>query len=145
MRPFDLNSAKLGEAVCLKDGSKARIICFNRKHRDYPIIVLRTCGDVEIVETYNEKGHHISDSQDSLLDLKMATKESEGYVKPTRKISNVDNLSYNSTNVYRVNGSVLCAKSLEDVITLYVVINEGYNNEINTIEVLHKGVGILNG
>lgn len=32
MRPFDLDAAKSGEKVCLRDGTPVRIVCFDRKH-----------------------------------------------------------------------------------------------------------------
>ena len=46
MRPFDLDAAKRGEKVCLRDGTPVRIICFDRKHNFLKLIVLiSTKGD----------------------------------------------------------------------------------------------------
>ena len=132
--------AKSGEPVCLKNGDKARIICFNRNNRDYPIVALRECGGSELVETYDLEGHNISASRNSLLDLKMATKDSEGYVKPT-KLKNTKNIKCSAINIYRVNGNILCAKTLDDAVALYYMLpNVERSMEINTLELLHKGV-----
>lgn len=42
MREFNLQEAKEGKPVCTRDGRKARIICFDRKHSEYPIVALVT-------------------------------------------------------------------------------------------------------
>ena len=138
MKPFNLSLAKSGEPVCLKDGSKARIICFNRNNREYPIVALRECGGSELVETYDLEGHNISSSRESNLDLRMATKDSEGYVKPI-KLKNIDNLKCGTINIYRINGNIVCAKTLDDAITLYYMLPQVEKSmEINTVELLHK-------
>lgn len=144
MKPFNLSLAKSGEPVCLKDGSKARIICFNRNNREYPIVALRECGGSELIETYDLEGHNIGASRDSLLDLRMATKDSEGYVKPT-KLKDAKDVKCGIINIYRVNGNILCAKTLDDAVSLYYMLpNVERSMEINTLELLHKGVCAIN-
>lgn len=58
MRPFDLDAAKRGEKVCLRDGTPVRIVCFDRKHDFLKLIVLVSTkdDDYEILREYNEKG-----------------------------------------------------------------------------------------
>lgn len=38
LKPFDLEAAKAGKPVCTRDGRKARIICFDLKNDEYPIV-----------------------------------------------------------------------------------------------------------
>ena len=40
MKPFDLELAKKGHPVCTRDGRDARIICYDAKTGEYPIIAL---------------------------------------------------------------------------------------------------------
>lgn len=40
LKPFDLEAAKTGKPVCTRDGRKARIICFDKKDINYPIVAL---------------------------------------------------------------------------------------------------------
>lgn len=42
MKAFDLEKAKAGEPVVCRDGSPARIICFDRLHDRYNIVALVT-------------------------------------------------------------------------------------------------------
>lgn len=49
MREFDLTAAKRGEPICLRNGTKARIICFDRKSKKGNIILLADEGDSESV------------------------------------------------------------------------------------------------
>lgn len=37
-KPFDLEQAKAGKPVCTRDGRKARIICFDLKNGNHPIV-----------------------------------------------------------------------------------------------------------
>ena len=144
MKPVDLNLAKSGEPVCLKNGDRARIICFNRNNRGYPIVALRECNGSELLETYDLEGHNISAARDSLLDLRMATKDSEGYVKPT-KLKDTKDVKCGTINIYRVNGNILCAKTLDDAVALYYMLpNVERSMEINTLELLHKGICAIN-
>ena len=40
MKPFDLEKAKAGASICTRDGSKARIVCFDADNDRFPIVVL---------------------------------------------------------------------------------------------------------
>lgn len=40
LKPFDLEAAKAGKPVCTRDGRKARIVCYDRKSENYPILAL---------------------------------------------------------------------------------------------------------
>lgn len=47
MKPFDIKAAKAGAPVCMRNGDKVRIICFDRISRAFPIIALRIDSDNE--------------------------------------------------------------------------------------------------
>ena len=56
MKPFDIELAKQGKPVCLRNGRKARIICFDVKNTEYPIIALIENGIHEVIMHFDERG-----------------------------------------------------------------------------------------
>ena len=63
MKEFNLEEAKAGKPVCMMDGSKVRILCFDAKC-DFPIIALievnRMDGTIyEYVRLYRDDGKNI--------------------------------------------------------------------------------------
>ncbi len=73
MKAFDLEKAREGAKVCTRDGDSVRIICFDRKNEDFPIVALLTCVDgEEIVETYTEDGYFDKRKTWDELDLMLA-------------------------------------------------------------------------
>ena len=78
MKPFDIELAKQGKPVCLRNGIKARIICFDVKNSDYPIIALVEYGIHEVAMYFNERG--IAHAYSSGYDLMMASEKYEGWV-----------------------------------------------------------------
>ena len=40
LKPFDLEAAKNGAKVVTRDGHAVRIICYDRKNEEYPIVAL---------------------------------------------------------------------------------------------------------
>ena len=83
MKKFDLEEARAGKPVCLRDGRPARIICFDAEG-DFPIIALvlersfYTCNR-EYPESYTNKGKFSAKDRDE-SDLMMVTDKKEGYV-----------------------------------------------------------------
>ena len=76
MKPFNLDEAKAGNAVCTRDGRKARIICYDRKDTDYPIVALIDFeSDGECITTCNLTGKYIGGTSNSQYDLFMAEEE----------------------------------------------------------------------
>lgn len=69
MKPFDLEAAKRGAAVCTRDGSCVRIVCTDCRGED-PIVALVDYETGEDVSTYNSRGRYHG-SADSDLDLFM--------------------------------------------------------------------------
>lgn len=77
MKPFNLEEAKNGKPVCTRDGKKARIICFDRKKPDYPIIALVKEDKSEDVHTYKEDGGECLVID---YDLMMVGEKKEGWI-----------------------------------------------------------------
>ena len=75
MKPFNLDLAKAGHPVCTVDGRKARIVCFDRKIADYPLVVLIETrnGVEETICTYTEEGkfHNKPFLDNGMCDLRM--------------------------------------------------------------------------
>lgn len=58
MKPFDLEAAKRGAAVCMRNGKPVRIICTDRVSSKYPVVVLVPDGEYEDVEIYTSTGKY---------------------------------------------------------------------------------------
>ena len=56
MKKFDLERAKKGEPVCTREGRKVRIICYDFKHDDQPILALVDMGERESPYCFYEDG-----------------------------------------------------------------------------------------
>ena len=54
--PFNLEKAKAGAKLITRDGSHARILCWDLKQEDYPIIAAVNKGGVESVCFYTNDG-----------------------------------------------------------------------------------------
>lgn len=80
MKPFDLEQAKAGAPVQTRDGHAARIICFDRKGNNLPVVALVTDPDgEEYTRVYPSNGGYLL-TQESDLDLFMAPVKREGWV-----------------------------------------------------------------
>ena len=79
MKPFNLEEAKAGKPVCTRDGRPARIIEFNMKDENFPIIAIVSCDVVEIVGTFTLQGSYYKDIK-SPKDLMMVANKKEGWV-----------------------------------------------------------------
>lgn len=78
MKPFDIEKAKQGKPICLRNGKKARIVCFDVKNNDYPILVLVEEDELEVTLFVNERGENrVSPSE---YDLMMASEKKTGWV-----------------------------------------------------------------
>lgn len=82
MKPFNLELAKQEHPVQTRDGRPARIICFDRKDKDFPIVALvesisKTC---EFPQVYTNEGKIHPDGRESGVDLVMTTIKKEGWI-----------------------------------------------------------------
>ena len=77
LKPFDLEEAKKGKPVCTRNGHKARIVCFDVKGANYPILTLvEECGK-ESTYCYDACGKSTVNTD---MDLMMLPEKHEGWV-----------------------------------------------------------------
>ena len=81
MKPFNLELAKKGYPVCTKDGRDARIICYDAKTGEYPIIALVYCTKscTEAVYSYTLEGEYLVKEENN-SDLMMKSARHTGWV-----------------------------------------------------------------
>ena len=79
LKPFDLEAAKAGKPVCTRDGSKARIVCFDRKDNAPIIALIERVDGIEILQCYHNDGKCFHD-ETSNNDLMMLPEKKEGWV-----------------------------------------------------------------
>lgn len=79
MRPFNLEEAKAGKPVCTRDGRNARIVCFDLKGGECPILAAVMFGDGEITIRYTNEGSWLT-TEDSENDLFMKSEIKSGWV-----------------------------------------------------------------
>ena len=78
LKPFDIQKAREGKPVCIRDGRKARIICFDTKGDPCPIIALVEENNIESAYHYDKNGQNAY--KKSELDLMMLPEKKEGWV-----------------------------------------------------------------
>ena len=80
-KPFDLEAAKAGKPVCTRDGRKVRILCYDLKGAEYPIVALVEAHDYldESISTYDRNGRFDHDRENK-NDLMMFPQKKEGWV-----------------------------------------------------------------
>ena len=81
LRPFDLEAAKSGKPVCTRGGRKARIICFDFKNDDYPLVAaVEEHEGKELTLMYTNKGFFYQSEKKDNLDLMMLPEKKEGWL-----------------------------------------------------------------
>lgn len=80
MKPFNLEEAKQGKPVCNKAGGNVRILCFDRKGEDYPIVALHDNQDGEEFVCFHTSDGRNYKSAESELDLSMKPEKKEGWI-----------------------------------------------------------------
>lgn len=114
MKPFDLELAKAKHPVQTRDGRPVRILCYDKKDDDYPIVALieEVNCDTEVIEDYTIGGKfdvHILRSDN---DLVMATTKKEGWINLYHSSIYVAGVS----NVYETEEETLKGKDEEGYI-----------------------------
>ena len=79
MKPFDIQKAREGKPVCTRDRRKARIICFDLKNGEYPIVAAVENDSSEILFSYTTNGE-IADGIEFDKDLMMCPVKRTGYI-----------------------------------------------------------------
>lgn len=96
MKEFNLEAAKAGKPVCTRGGRPVRIICWDRKVKEWPIVALVNVDEGEAVLTFSEKGRE-GKFGESPYDLMMASEKKEGWIN----IFNAGySTSYSSSTIY---------------------------------------------
>ena len=80
LSPFDIQKAREGKPVCTRDGRKARIICFDLKNEEYPIVAAIGNDSSETLLCYTINGEIVKGSYKSDKDLMMLPEKKEGWV-----------------------------------------------------------------
>lgn len=80
MKPFDLELAKQGNPVCMKNGVPVKILDFNFEDRDFSIVAKWNDGNYGHIEYYTKEGNYYKSGMPSPKDLYMVTKKREGWV-----------------------------------------------------------------
>lgn len=81
-KPFNLEEAKAGRPVCTRNGQEVRIICFNAKSENYPIVALVKEGysTQEYLRAYTNEGKVCRNGLMHTLDLVMPLKKKTGWI-----------------------------------------------------------------
>lgn len=99
MKEFNLEEAKKGKPVCTRDGRKARIICFDFKRPEFPIVAaIEYNGYGEQLFTYKLDGRCSEDIDED--DLMMATTKHEGWI-------NIYKTHYFGSEKHRYEGNII--------------------------------------
>lgn len=82
MKPFDLEKAKAGASICTRDGSKARIVCFDANNKRFPLVALIKDSDnsEEYPVLYTKEGNFFDGEKDNPKDLYMEGIKKEGWI-----------------------------------------------------------------
>lgn len=86
LKPFDLQKAREGKPVCTRDGRKARIICFNKKEKDFPIVALIEGPDGQEYAGSRTKDGRIAVKGESNGDLMMLPEKKVGWINVYNKL-----------------------------------------------------------
>lgn len=82
MKPFNLEEAKQGKSVCTREGKPARIICFDKNDKDYPIVALISYEDTsERAKYFTKEGKYNKNrAENHYLCLMMVGEKKEGWI-----------------------------------------------------------------
>lgn len=85
MKLFNLEEAKKGHKVCTRSGLPARIICFDAKNEDYPIVALVDSGNGEELNNYTLEGRCFASNEIHDNDLFLTVEKYEGWINIYRR------------------------------------------------------------
>ena len=86
LKPFDIQKAREGKQVCTRDGHKVRILCYDLKGAEYPIVAAIETQDclAEYILTYDKNGRFYHPNEDN-KDLMMLPEKKEGWVNVAKE------------------------------------------------------------
>ena len=109
LKPFDLEAAKNGAKVVTRDGHAVRIICYDRKNEEYPIVAL-VGEDEGAVFSYSSGGRYLEPNlTDHDLDLFMAPVKHEGWVNVYKTDAPCFSATLHSESVYLTKDDAMMA------------------------------------
>lgn len=81
LRPFDIEAAKAGKPVCTRNGRKVRILCYDLKGEEYPIVAAVETPDhmAESISAYDKNGR-FDHGKENNNDLMMLHQKKEGWI-----------------------------------------------------------------
>ena len=81
LKTFDIQKAREGKPVCTRDGRKARILCYDLKGAEYPIVAAVETRDrfAESIFGYDKNGRFDHDTENN-NDLMMLPEKKEGWI-----------------------------------------------------------------
>lgn len=79
-KPFNLEAAKAGAPVITRDGEPVRLICFDAKNPNYPVVALCVSDDIEVPEAFTVHGCYHASCDTSTCDLFMAPVKKNAYL-----------------------------------------------------------------
>lgn len=87
IKPFNLESARSGKPVCTRDGRKARILCYDLKGAEYPIVAAVETRDrfAEIIFGYDKNGRFDRDIENN-YDLMMLQEKKSGWINVYKRL-----------------------------------------------------------
>lgn len=102
MKPFNLEEAKAGKPVCTRDGRDVRILCFDVKNENFPIIALvhNSIGNVEYDCSYTNDRFCVSSEHESIDDLMMKGEKKQGWLAIYRSRHNKDGRVGGTTHLF---------------------------------------------
>lgn len=80
LKPFNIQEAREGKPVCTRDGRRARIICFDLKNEEYPIVAAIGNDSSETLLCYTINGEIIKGNYKSEKDLMMLPEKRKGWI-----------------------------------------------------------------
>jgi len=114
MKPFDLEAAKKGAPVCTRDERNARIVCFDRKDDDYPIVALveNAEDETEDFNSFTSEGRYYGNSEDD-FDLMMKSVKKKGWI-------NIYNNNESGSIIYRSQNEAVLSSGTDCVATIKI-------------------------
>ena len=111
MRPFNLEEAKAGKAVCTRDGRDVRIICFDVKNKEFPIAALIKLVEGEFLCQYMNDGRYSNKEPLEDYDLVMKTEKKTGWINiyPNNNCSSI-HLSKETADARAQSGRIYCTQ-----------------------------------
>lgn len=102
MKPFDLELAKAGHPIQTRDGRSVRIICYDVKGHDFPIMALIMEEDnKEMPYLFSSTGHINNSIIESRSDLVMASTKKEGWINVYQSEMYLDTTIGFSSDIYK--------------------------------------------